>query len=64
MASLSSPAGHSDNDGIVGEYYCLQYMKVDDIIVGIMQLGQGSLMVRFDMQNACRIVPVRTEDFQ
>ena len=39
-------------------------MKVDDIIAGIMQLGQGSLMARFDMQNAYRIVPVRTEDFQ
>ena len=37
-------------------------MKVDDIIAGIMQLGQGSLMAKFDAQNAYRIVPVHTED--
>ena len=36
ILDLSSPAGHSDNDGIAGEDYSLQYMKVDDIIASIM----------------------------
>ena len=39
-------------------------MKVDDIIAGIMRLGRGSLMAKFDVQNAYRIVPVHTEDRQ
>ena len=39
-------------------------MKVDDIIAGIMQLGQGSLMGKFDVQNAYHIEPVHTEDRQ
>ena len=38
-------------------------MKVDDI-VGIMQLGQGSLTAKIDVQNAYRIVQVHTEDRQ
>ena len=64
ILDLSSPAGHSVNDGIAGEDYSLQYMKVDDIIAGIMRLGRGSLMAKFDVQNAYRIVPVHTEDRQ
>ena len=64
ILDLSSPAGHSVNDGIVGKDYSLQYMKVDDIIAGIMRLGRGSLMAKFDVQNAYRIVPVHTEDRQ
>ena len=64
ILDLSTPAGHSVNDGITGEDYSLQYMKVDDIIAGIMRLGRGSLMAKFDVQNAYRIVPVHTEDRQ
>ena len=52
ILDLSSPAGHSVNDGIAGKDYSLQYMKVDDIIAGIMRLGRGSLMAKFDVQNA------------
>ena len=37
-------------------------MKVGEIIVAIMQLGRGSLMAKFDVQNAYRIVPVDTEN--
>ena len=32
ILDLSSLAGHSVNDGIAGEDYSLQYMKVDDIM--------------------------------
>ena len=64
VLDLSSPAGHSVNDGTAGEDYSLQHMKVDDIIEGIMQLGQGSLMGKFDVQNAYHIEPVHTEDRQ
>ena len=64
ILDLSSPAGHSVNDGIGGEDYSLQYVMVHDIIAGTMQLGRGSLTAKFDVQNAYRIVPVYTEDCQ
>ena len=61
IPDLSSPAGHSVNDGIAREDYSLQYMKVDDI-AGIIPLGRGSLMAKFNVQNAYRIMQVHTED--
>ena len=64
ILNLSSPAGHSVNNGIVGEDYSLQYMKVDDIIVSIMRLERSSLMAKFEVQNAYRIVPADREDRQ
>ena len=62
ILDLSSPTGHSVNDGIASEDYSLQYMKVDDIIAGIMHFGRGTLMAKFDIQNAYRIVPVHPGD--
>ena len=58
ILDLSSPAAHSVNDRIAGEDYSLQYLKVDDIIEAIVRLGWGSLMVKFDVQNAYCIVQV------
>ena len=49
ILDLSSTTGHSVNDGIASEDYSLQYMKVDDM-AGIMQLGRGTLMAKFDVQ--------------
>ena len=60
----SNPAGHCVNNGIAGQDYSLQNIKVDDIIVGMLRLGQGSLMVKFAVQNAYCIVPVHTKDHQ
>lgn len=48
ILDLSGPKGHSINDGIASKDYSLQYMKVDDIIAGIMQMGRGSLMAKFE----------------
>ena len=62
ILDLSSPAGHSVNDGIASGDYSLQYMKVDDIIAGIMKLGRGTRMAKFDIWNAYCIVPVHPED--
>ena len=62
ILDLSSRAGHSVNDGIASEDYSLHYIKVDDFIAGIMQFGQGTLMTKFDVQNAYRILPVHPAD--
>ena len=63
ILDLSSPAGLSVNDGMMaGEDNSQQYMKVEDINAGTMRRGRGSVMAKFGVQNAYRIVPVHTED--
>ena len=42
--------------------FAVQYMKVDDIIDGIMLLGRGTLLAKFDAESAYRIIPVHPND--
>ena len=37
-------------------------MSADDIIDGIMDLGRGPLMAKYDIENTYRILPVHPED--
>ena len=62
ILDLSSPDGHSVNDGIRKDPFTVQYMKVDDIIDGIMSLGRGTLLAKFDVESAYRIIPVHHND--
>ena len=62
ILDLSSPLDHGVNDGIPKEPFSLQYMKVDNIISGIMSYGQGTLMTKFDAESAYRNVPVHSDD--
>lgn len=62
ILDLSSPAGNSVNDGIPKDKFSVQYMKVDEVINAIMRLGRGTLVAKFDVQSAYRIVPIHPED--
>ena len=62
ILDLSSPVGASVNDGIPKDVFSVQYMSVDDIIDGIMTYGRGTLMAKFDIESAYRIVPVHLDD--
>ena len=62
ILDLSSPDGHSVNDGIKKDPFTVQYMKVDDIIDGIMSLGRGTLLAKFDVESAYRIIPIHPND--
>ena len=62
ILDLSSPQGHSVNDGIPKDPFSVQYMKVDNIIDGIMTHGQGTLLAKFDVESAYRIIPVHSRD--
>ena len=62
ILDLSSPDGHSVNDGIRKDPFTVQYMKVDDIIAGIMSLGRGTLLAKSDVESAYRIIPVHPDD--
>ena len=58
-----TPEGLSVNDGITKEDFSLQYVRVDDAIARIMQLGRGTLLAKFDIRRAFRLCPVRPEDW-
>ena len=58
----SSPVGHIVNDKSPKESFSVQYMKVDDIINGIMSLGRGSLLAKSDVESAYCHVPVHSDD--
>ena len=40
----------------------VQYMKVNDIINGIMSLGRGTLLAKFDVESDYRIIPIHPND--
>ena len=62
ILDLSSPDGHSVNDGIRKDPFTVQYTKVNNIIDGIMSLYQGTLLVKFDVESTYRIIPIHHND--
>ena len=62
ILDLSSPDGHSVNDSIKKDPFMVQYMKIDDIIDGIMSLGRGTLLAKFDVESAYCIIPIHPND--
>ena len=63
---LSHPkaSGNSVNDYISKENYSLQYVKLDDAINLIIQLGRGSYMAKTDICSAFRNIPVHPSDWE
>ena len=62
ILDLSSPEGHSANDGIPKPPFSVQYVTVDSFIEGIMARGRGTLMAKFDVASAYRNVAVHPQD--
>lgn len=62
ILDLSSPEGHSVNDGIDSDICSLSYVTVDDAAKAILQMGSGGLLTKVDIKSAYRIVPVHPED--
>ena len=62
IVDLSSPKGHSVNDGINSEYCSLEYATVDMLADLVLQMGQGALLVRADIKEAYQNIPVHPED--
>ena len=55
---LSHPRGRSVNDFIKKEYGVLSYVTLDEISRMVVQAGRGCLIIKRDIQEAFRIVPV------
>ena len=64
ILDLSSPEGQSGNDSIPKPPFTVQYISVDDFIDGIMTLGRGTLMAKFDMANAYRNVAIHPDELE
>ena len=63
ICDLSSPSGHSVNDGIPRDLCSLQYTSVDDAVGILQRLGRGTQLIKLDIQDAYRIVPVHPSDY-
>ena len=59
---LSSPHGHSVNDGIDPDSWHLQYIKIDDIIKMASKFGPGALLAIFDIESAYRNIAIHPLD--
>ena len=62
IVDLSYPSDHSVNDGISRELSTLSYASVDDAIMQILALGQGTKVIKIDLKDAYRIIPVHPTD--
>ncbi len=62
ILDLSSPAGHSVNDGIGKELSSLKYVSVDDVVSRVLKVGKGALLAKMDIKQAYRNIPVHPDD--
>ena len=65
ILDLSSPQRHSVNYGIPKPPFTVQYMSVSTchaFIEGIMALGRGTLMAKFDVASAYRNMAIHPDD--
>ena len=63
IVDLSHPTGSSVNDGISSNLCSLHYASVDDAVDIIKKLGRGTQLVKLDVKDAYRIVPVHPSDY-
>ena len=62
IVDLSSPMGCSVNDGIDADLCSLRYASLDDALKLISRLGPGTQLVKMDLKDAYRMVPVHPDD--
>lgn len=62
IVDLSHPKGFSVNDGIPKNLCSMKYMKVDDAVKKIIDLGVGCRLAKIDVKSAFRLLPVHPID--
>ena len=62
IIDLSSPQGSNINNGISMNIASLQYASIDHLAALVVTEGKGSFLVKVDIQEAYRMVPVHPED--
>ena len=62
IVDLSSPAGGSVNDGIDRDLSSLSYATIDHLSALVLACGKGAFLVKADIMEAYRMVPVHRDD--
>ena len=62
IVDLSSPEGRSVNDGICSDLTSVVYASVDNAVEIIRRLGPGTELVKMDLKDAYRVIPVHPQD--
>ena len=62
IVDLSHPQNHSINDGINSLHCSLKYASVHDAVSFISALGPNTVLIKVDLKNAYRILPIHPED--
>ena len=62
IVDMSSPEGGSINNGIQETVCSLSYATVEDATQGIVNYGMGAFLIKIDIRNAYRVVPVHPDD--
>ena len=62
IMDLSSPKNFSVNDGIDPGLSSLSYASIDHLSVLILSLGRGAVLVKADIKEAYRMIPVHPQD--
>ena len=62
MAHDRGPSSASVNDGISEQLCSLRYVSLDDAVRLVKQLGRGTQLVKMDLRDAYRMIPVHPED--
>ena len=62
IVNLSTPEGHSVNDAINASHCSIRYASVDDAAEIICRLGTSTLMAKFNLRDAYRVIPVHPLD--
>ena len=62
IMDLSSPAGSSVNDDISSEWSSICYVSIDFLLSLVVEAGKGSTLVKADIKEAYRMLPIHPED--
>ena len=59
---LSAPSGSSVNDFVDPTFAALQFVRFDEVVASVTQMGRGSFLVKRDLKDAFRHVPLSPLD--
>ena len=62
IVDLSTPVGHSINDGISKELASLSYVSVDDVVACALKEGKGAILAKMAVKQAYHNIPVHPSD--
>ena len=62
ITDLSFPNGKSVNNGINPDTTTLSYLRIDKVANQVAQYGKNTMLAKFDIEEAYRLVPIHTDD--